>query len=133
MRIPGRRLRALTGWILVAAVVGLSLWPTDAIPAVGFSDKLGHALAYAMLASWWAGLLARSAWPRLALALLGLGGALELAQALVPGRHPGWDDLLADAAGIGAGWLLAAATGRAWVRTRSPPEWVPGSRRRTRD
>ena len=71
-------------------------------------DKLAHIVLFAVIAATIA-----TAWPRLhwvgilALGLL-IGFADELHQIIVPERHPGWDDGLADLAGLSLGLLLIA-------------------------
>lgn len=77
-------------------------------------DKLNHLLAFAALSFVAQGASGRPALPRLAivvgLILYGLG--IEAAQAWVPGRSSDWQDLLANAAGIGSGCVLAWAVWR---------------------
>lgn len=71
-------------------------------------DKLAHIVLFAVIAATIA-----TAWPRLhwagvlALGLL-IGFADELRQIFVPERNPGWDDALADLAGLAFGLLLIA-------------------------
>jgi|OpeIllAssembly_1097287.scaffolds.fasta_scaffold179763_2 VanZ family protein len=71
-------------------------------------DKLAHIVLFAVIAATIA-----TAWPRLhwagvlALGLL-IGFADELHQVFLPERHPGWDDGLADLAGLALGLLLIA-------------------------
>ncbi|MGA1287967.1 MAG: VanZ family protein, partial [Rubrivivax sp.] len=83
-------------------------------------DKLNHLLAFAVLSFVAQGVAERPAAPRLAvvvgLILYGLG--IEAAQAWVPGRSSEWQDLLANAAGIGSGCALA------WAVWRQKPEAV---------
>lgn len=71
----------LAGWGLAIA---LSLLDPAGLPPPPGSDKLGHLLAYALLAAWAALIFRRGAalaWALLALVLLGCG--LELAQGLL--------------------------------------------------
>ena len=96
-------------WLAVLAGITASLWPESQLPAPWFpaADKLQHALAYAVLF-----LLGRQAGYRsnwgLPLALLALGGAIELAQgAFTMTRSAEWLDGLADAVGIAVGRWLA--------------------------
>ncbi|MGA1318345.1 MAG: VanZ family protein, partial [Rubrivivax sp.] len=83
-------------------------------------DKLNHLLAFAVLSFIAQGVAERPAVPRLevvvGLILYGLG--IEAAQAWVPGRSSEWQDLLANAAGIGSGCALA------WAVWRQKPEAV---------
>lgn len=110
-----RRLWLALGFALVAAVIASSLAPPGpSMPMVGF-DKLAHAAAYLVLMLWFAGLNPRRAWAWLALALLAMGVAIEFAQgAMHMHRTAEARDVLADAAGIGLGAMLAAAGAAAW-------------------
>ena len=71
-------------------------------------DKLAHVVLFAVIAA-----AIATAWPRLhwagvlAFGVL-IGFADEIHQIFVPGRHPGWDDGLADLAGLALGLLLIA-------------------------
>ncbi len=131
MEGAARRGRMLKGAVLqrslrisfaVAAllVTLVSLMPKDVMPPAGGPDKLLHVVAYLSL-----GLLGglgyrgmRSAL-LLALGLMALGGALELAQMLVPGRFASVADSLANCLGT----VLGLAASRA-------PEFLSGGRLR---
>ncbi len=98
--------------LLVAAVVVASLAPGDAGPDVGNLDKLGHGLAYAVLATWFGGLFARRWYWGVAIGLALLGIGLEVLQELVARNRSGDpNDVAANVAGIVAGLALA------WWRT----------------
>ncbi|MFM1885229.1 MAG: hypothetical protein RL026_386 [Pseudomonadota bacterium] len=98
------------GLIIIVVVAALSLMPVSELPAVGVSDKIEHALAYALLALWFGGLFRVSHFLWVGLALSLLGAAIEFAQgAMGWGRQADWRDLLANTAGIVIG-LMAAAT-----------------------
>lgn len=101
-----------------ADVLAIKVWAASWLPGarwldqanltqLAHSDKLGHALLFAVL-----GALAAQAWqvPRLRLrwwwALLALGAATEGLQAWVPGRSPSLADFGADALGLLAGMAL---------------------------
>ena len=110
--------------VLATLVAALALTPTPPQQLSLGWDKLNHLVAFVVLAVCavfgWRD--ARAAQRAVLLALLAYGGAIELLQRHVPGRSAEWADLLADAIGIGAGALLAAA----WLRRRrgrpqSPP------------
>jgi VanZ family protein len=96
------------GWLLCIA---LSLLQPPPIPTdVPEGDKIGHFLAYALLAAWavWIFRDARGH-RRAALALLALGIAIEIAQGtLTTNRMMDAQDAVADAAGVLAGWWLAS-------------------------
>ena len=98
--------------LLVAAVVLLSLIPGSQGPETGQFDKLGHFLAYAVLAAWFGGLLARRRYGAVALGLALLGIGLEVLQERVAiNRMADARDVVANVAGIGAG------LGLSWWRT----------------
>ena len=75
-------------------------------------DKLAHMTLFAFIAATIA-----TAWPRLhwgdilAIGLL-IGLADEIHQVSLPERHPGWDDGVADVAGLAFGLLLVACQRR---------------------
>jgi len=94
------------GWLLCIA---LSLLSPPPIPAeLPEGDKIGHFLAYALLAAWavWIFREARGH-RRAALALFALGIAIEIAQGtLTSNRNMDVRDAIADAAGVLVGWWL---------------------------
>ena len=95
------------GWLLC---IGLSLLPQPPVSLdVPDSDKLGHFLAYALLAAWALWIFESSrAQGRALLALCLLGAVIEVAQgSLTSTRMMDWRDALADFAGVLAGWWLA--------------------------
>jgi len=103
-----RHIWLAAGWLLIIAIVYLSLatltLPTD----VPQSDKLGHLLAYGVLMAWWSQLYVIDArrW-KLALAFIVLGGSMEIAQGFTPNRYPELLDLVANTTGVLLGWLAA--------------------------
>lgn len=112
----------LFGWALCIA---LSLLPPIRLDGPPDSDKLGHFLAYFTLSAW-AVMLLRD-WPArclAALALVGLGIALEFAQAgLTDTRQGDVRDAVANTLGVlaGLGWgLTPGRGGLAWVDGRLP-------------
>jgi VanZ family protein len=109
MPAPSYRLRTLwiaIGWLLVLAVVYLSLTPAPPTIDVPAGDKIGHALAYGLLMWWFLQLYAAARRPLIAVALIALGVGLEFAQKLTETRSFEYLDMAADAAGVGLGWLL---------------------------
>jgi VanZ family protein len=106
-----------TAWLaasalVVVAVIVASLVPGSQGPDTGQLDKLAHLLAYAALAAWFGGLLARGQYWLVALGLAVLGIGLEVLQDLVATNRTGDPrDVLANVAGIGAG------LGLSWWRT----------------
>jgi VanZ family protein len=104
------------GWVLasyglVATVIWLSLTPSDVPASVGNLDKWGHALAYCVLTTWFAGFHSRARHWRVAAWLFALGAALEVAQAgMRVGRTGELADLLANTLGIGIGAAVSTLT-----------------------
>ena len=99
------------GWFGVALLIYLSLAPMPVEIPIEHGDKLGHALAYAVLMCWWAQLLTtprQRVW--LALGLIGLGIAIEYAQGWTGWRNFDYFDMLVNAVGVMLGWALAAPT-----------------------
>lgn len=97
-----------TGWLIVAAIVVLSLTPSQ--PHIGnfhMSDKLGHILAYTIGMGWFAALYpaTRSRFGYAAL-FIGLGITMEFLQGLTPYRQFEWLDMLADTTGVALGWWV---------------------------
>jgi VanZ family protein len=96
------------GWLLVAAIVWLSLTPSP--PEVDFkeSDKLGHLFAYGLTMFWFAQLYAarpvRVAYAAL-FVLMGVG--LEFIQGVLGYRTYEVFDMYANSAGVLVGWALA--------------------------
>ena len=71
-------------------------------------DKLQHLAAYGSLMLWFAQIaVARKPRLRTAVALVGLGIALEYAQRATGYRTFSYADMAANAAGVACGWLLA--------------------------
>ena len=106
----------LLGAILTLVVIVSSLVPPRDLPHWRISDKFEHLVAYAGLAIWFGGLLPPRRFPQLALALLALGGAIEIAQGLMGlGREADWRDFYADALGAGFGLSLSLAGLHHWA------------------
>jgi VanZ family protein len=102
-------------WLTVGAGIVLALWPHPEAGEPWFpgADKVEHALSFALLV--WIGQRAgyRNALA-LAIGLLVLGGAIELAQgAFTTTRTAEWLDWVADAVGIALGFALVQAGRRA--------------------
>ena len=112
-------LRALF-YCAVAAVVYVSLLPSEALVPTVFWDKLEHAAAYCVL-----GILGYAAYRNpthrlpVAIGLVALGAALELAQTQVPGRAGDLADAFANSVGValalGADQTLRRLTTRTTV------------------
>jgi VanZ family protein len=115
------RLAYAPAWItasllLLALVVWGSLMPGSDVPGPPDLDKLEHVSAYALLAVWFTGLVPRSRYAALAVALLGLGVLMEfLQQAMQLGRQADVLDVAANVVGIGAGIAIAAWRTGGWA------------------
>lgn len=104
-----RRTWLAVGWLLVAAVLYLSLTPfPPPLPPFANSDKFEHALAYLVLMLWFAQLYPSSAarW-RVAFLLVALGVLIEYLQGWSGYRDFDYLDMVADAVGVALGWALA--------------------------
>jgi hypothetical protein len=107
----------LLGTILTLIVIVSSLVPARDLPHWRISDKFEHLVAYASLAIWFGGLLPPRSYLYLGLALLALGGGIEIAQGLMGlGREADWRDFYADALGAGFGLSLSLAGLQHWAR-----------------
>lgn len=96
---------AFAAWMALAATIALlSLWPEGIVSDHHHLDKLAHAGAYGALAAIPA-FFVRQALTALAIALVLvlMGGAMELAQVFLPNRWPGLFDLAANIFGVCAG------------------------------
>ncbi|MDH4189015.1 MAG: VanZ family protein [Betaproteobacteria bacterium] len=114
-RSPALRWRATwlaLGWLLLLAIVGLSLAPRPPQIDLPQGDKLGHAVAYGA-AMWWFCQIYRSGRARAgyAIGFVALGIAIEFAQRATGYRSYEELDMLADAAGVALGWVIARFEG----------------------
>ena len=102
----------VAGWLAMLALVATgSLMPSSGLPDVAFpgADKLQHAVGYAAMSGYAVMLFAtrRARWTAAA-GLVAFGIGIELAQgALTADRSPELADVIANAAGIAAGLLVA--------------------------
>ena len=105
--------------ISVLTVCVLSLLPEDELPDTTLSDKVGHLIAYGEIVT--IGLLAYRG-PRAAytvpLAILALGGALEIAQGFIPSRSADMIDFAVNCAGVLIGIVFARMLTRLWPASR---------------
>jgi hypothetical protein len=106
------RWRAI-GWVLLIAIVVGSLLPLGRHAGLGGLDKLEHFAGYGLLMFWFAALHAPARRPWIAVGLVALGAALELAQGATGWRRADSLDLAAGVLGIACGWLLARLYGAA--------------------
>jgi VanZ family protein len=106
----------LLGAILTLIVIVSSLVPAHDLPHWRVSDKFEHLIAYTSLAIWFGGLLPPRRYWQLGLALLVLGGGIEIAQGLMGlGREADWRDFYADALGAAFGLSLSMAGLQYWA------------------
>ena len=102
--------------LLVAAVVYASLGPSVPAPDVDNFDKLEHAVAYLCLTLWFTGLVLRSRYGRVALALALFGLVIEFLQEFMPfGRQGDPLDMAANLVGIGVGLAIASVATGGWA------------------
>jgi hypothetical protein len=108
-----QRFFQVVAWLLILAIVMLSLGPPSTRPVTGAGHNLEHLLIFvAMGAAFGLG------YPRrlllLPVALLTFTGAIEVAQMMVSGRHARLSDFLTDATatcvGIGLSFVLVKLT-----------------------
>ena len=105
------------GLAVMAVVLGLALAPVGKTAALWFlSDKAAHFLAFTALMVWFCGVFKLPFTPLVAIGLLVFGGLIEFLQGMLPYRSAEFRDLVADGAGIGAGWILALLGLRYWTR-----------------
>lgn len=104
------RLRPLwlaAGFAFVGLVVYLSLTPDPLQIPAPEGVKLNHILAYGWLMFWFAQLFAGGTRLGIALALALMGVALEVLQGMTPYRVFSYSDMIQNAIGVGAGWLVS--------------------------
>ena len=106
------KLWLLMGWVLVALIVVLSLWPKPLVvlslwpkspEMIGFgqSGKLSHILAYMTLMLWFANIYPQKVYQlRSTIAFFAMGVGLELLQGLTGYRIFKYTDMLANGIGI---------------------------------
>jgi VanZ family protein len=108
-----QRLFQVVAWLLILAIVMLSLGPPSTRPVTSAGHNFEHLLIFVAT-----GAAFGLGYPRrfllLPIALLAFTGAIEVAQMMVPGRHARLSDFLTDAAascvGIGLSFVLVKLT-----------------------
>lgn len=117
-----RRLWFFVGVLLALGVTAICLMPGSNLPDFHLWDKLEHGLAWVTLAFWFGSVVVHRDILWVGLALVALGGAIEVLQgAMGLGRTADLRDLLADAVGILIGLLLVISPlGRlpAWLESK---------------
>jgi VanZ family protein len=115
-------LRHRSTWILLSALlVAGVMWGSLQTQVPGLTprgyDKVVHFSTYLFCAVWFTGLVPRTRYGWVVLALLVLGGSMEIMQGLMnEGRDPDIYDMLANTCGVVTGLLLA------WLLTGG---WAP--------
>jgi VanZ family protein len=104
------------GWLLVGGVAVGSLMPGSLVPGFSSRDKLLHAGSYLILMVWFSGLYRRERHIVIAMLLLVLGFALDVAQTTRPSRVFDLQDVAANAGGIIIGLLLARFVFIGWCQ-----------------
>lgn len=107
----------IAGWLGVAAIVALSVVPGPERPHSGLPGRIEHVAAYALTAAALVfGYRAARTRLRLAALLVGLAGAMEVAQIWIPGRTAHILDAVAGWLGTVIGLFVAAFTVRMGTR-----------------
>ena len=107
-----RKVLVTIGWILVAAVIVLSLININAaMPDVKNGDKIGHFIAYFTLMIWFA-LLYPKVWVRnlYAIGFIVLGGLMEVLQSMTDYRMGDIEDFHVNTIGVIVGFVFAVFT-----------------------
>lgn len=123
-------LRLMAALVVLFLTAGLFFGGSQPVAAGLFKsgwDKLAHVAVFAVMGLAYGLASGRQGWRMLLWCVLGalaVGAMDELHQLRLPGREPGWDDLLADGVGGLLGGLGLHA-GYAWLKLR-------GQRRRER-
>ncbi len=108
-KLRARKLWLAVGWALVLFVIVISLVPNPpvGIPIEG-GDKVGHVIAYGTLMCWFTNLYdTRGSRALFAIGFVLMGIALEFVQRETGYRTFEIADMVADAAGVIGGWVLA--------------------------
>lgn len=100
------KLWSAIGWLLIVTVIYLSLTPHPIEIDIEQGDKIGHAFAYFAMMGWFAQLYQRRSHVWWGLGFIALGIALEYLQGWSGYRDFEYLDMVADAGGVTAGWLL---------------------------
>jgi len=98
----------------LVAILGLALVPMNAPIPIANGDKILHALTFAFLTVWFMGVVEEGRTLRVLAGLVLYGLLIEFLQSFTTYRSADPYDVLADVAGIVAGWLLANAGLRGW-------------------
>jgi len=122
-----RRFWWILGGLIVLAAVTICLLPNQELPqSFSLNDKLSHLIGHALMACYFAGLVARRSWWKILLFQFLLGVGIEVSQSLMQvGREADVFDCIANLAGAGLGLLLARAGLDRWPQGAA---WLLGQR-----
>lgn len=95
------------GWLLVIAVICVSLLPD--LPSTSFqnTDKIGHVVSYGVLMWWFVQLTLKRSHLSVAIGLIALGITLEFIQSATGYRTGEMWDVAANVLGVLLGWGLS--------------------------
>jgi VanZ family protein len=112
------KLWLIVGWVLIVLAVIASIVPVQSLPQPpGLDDKMEHAIGYAVLALWFAGIYPRSRYPVIGVGLFIMGVAIEWAQgAMHLGRQADLRDVVANCIGVAVGLTLASLWLGGWAQ-----------------
>jgi len=105
MRIEIEHVLKIIFLACIAVITFLAFVPLDNAPDTGFSDKVNHIAAFALLAALAAGSY-KGGYRALITGLVIYGLFIEAVQYFIPGRSCSAMDFFADICGIAAGLLL---------------------------
>jgi VanZ family protein len=105
------------GWAMVIYIAVSCLEPARYVPNLHLWDKAEHALAFFGMSVWFGGVVRRSRYPLIAVAMLLFGGGIEIAQGEMRlGRDEDIMDFVADSVGIAVAMALLYLGLGAWTR-----------------
>ncbi|MBC8026159.1 MAG: VanZ family protein [Steroidobacteraceae bacterium] len=109
----------ILGGLIVCAAVTICLLPNQDLPqSFSLNDKLSHLLGHALMACYFAGLVARRDWWKILLFQFLLGVGIEVSQSMMHvGREADVFDCIANLVGAGLGLLLARTGLERWPQT----------------
>src|SRR5690606_2976578 len=114
--------------LVFAAALVPAMWFMHDVPGSGLisTDKLLHTLTFMFLTVWFCGQYRRRSYWRLALAMLVFGLLIDICQMALTWRSAEAGDLIADAAGIVLGLVVAWAGAGGW--SLRVEEWAVAKR-----
>jgi len=98
----------ILGWLMIVAIILLSLVSISTPALFSYQDKAFHVLAYFLLMGWFAQLYPRPRHLLWLILLVALGVGLEFVQGATRHRTFEYLDMAANSLGVAIAWLLAA-------------------------